>query len=168
MLAKKRWQVFCFGADEYPDTLAWEERDRSMAETLAARHEQCCSDKKVVAACGNLHSRLEPVQTEPDPPVSFARRLWQDSSEKVVYSFEIHPHGGAFFNNGRVIALPDHLLERVELRRGHRTGHSCILPLSRATPRHLPQAKGTVRLSGADQPHRTMWIASARIGYPLC
>jgi hypothetical protein len=130
----KGWQVFCYDVDDYPDSLAWEDWDSMMADTLRERWIQGCPGKKVVAVCGNLHSRLEPSESDPNPPSSFAVRLRERNPEIVVHSVEIHAHGGGCFNGGRPLYFLNTPLERVELREDHRTGHSYVLHLPHASP----------------------------------
>jgi hypothetical protein len=132
---RRRWQLLCFDTEGDHSGESWPERDSAMADNLAARWRARCPDRKVLAVCGNLHSRLTP---DPEPYhhlwPSFAACFQQRNPERVVRSIDIQFHGGAFFNNCQVHTIQDDPLPETELREGSGCGHPFVLHLPHATP----------------------------------
>ena len=104
-----------------------------MAGHLSDRWARLCPDRKVVAVCGNLHSRLAPSPQFQDLWPSFAACLRQINPRRVVHNVEVVFHGGSFYNE-RVRELQTTPLAEIELRDGAESGHSYALHLPRATP----------------------------------
>jgi hypothetical protein len=130
--AERGWQVLCFSDDPDQGCATWIDRDRVMAENLAAQWKQYCPDRKVVGLSGNLHSRLIRTEVAPDLWPSFAAAFQQQNPQWVVRSVDLVFHGGSFFNN-TLQTLHDDPLAEAELREDVRMGHSWALHLPRAT-----------------------------------
>lgn len=52
------WKLLCFDIDFLREGEEWADRDRHMAEFLLEQWQERCAGRKVVAVCGNYHSRL--------------------------------------------------------------------------------------------------------------
>lgn len=129
------WQVLCFDVDPEQGCTTWQMRDSAMADHLAAGWQRCCPDRKVVAVCGNLHSRLTPGPEQfAELWPSFAACFQQRHPRSTVRSVNLVFHGGSFFNNYQVHTLPDDPLDEAELQDDPVMGHSFALHLPRATP----------------------------------
>jgi hypothetical protein len=106
-----------------------------MAENLAEQWKQRCPDRKVIAMCGNLHSRLSPV---PEPYAalwpSFAAVFRDRNPARAVHSVLVAFHGGSFFNNDAVQEVLEDPIPRAEWREDPVMGHTFALHLPRATP----------------------------------
>lgn len=135
------WQLFCFDqADhEWKAPFVWTERDRRMAENLAAQWEQFAPNAKVVAVCGNMHSRTVTPAPDADP---FWREHWPSCAAVLqelrpnvrVNSLNLVFHAGTLFN----MTLRDDLgtgepLSAPETRRPDGAHHTLYLHLPRAT-----------------------------------
>jgi hypothetical protein len=129
----KGWQVLCFDHDSDQPCATWAERDRVMADNLAAEWTACCPDRKVVGVSGNLHSRLVLTQGFEHLWPSFAACFQQANPQHVIHTVDIVPHGGSFFNH-LVRSIESDPLAAPELREDPRLGHSFALHLPRVTP----------------------------------
>ena len=58
------WKLLCFDVDFMREGETGADRDRQMAEELLSQWQERCAGRKVVAICGNYHSRL----IAPDEP----------------------------------------------------------------------------------------------------
>jgi hypothetical protein len=132
-VAGKGWQVLCFDNESDQACATWTERDRVMAENLAAEWQGCCPDRKVVGVSGNLHSRLILTEGFEHLWPSFAACFQQGNPQFVVHTVDIVPHGGSFFNH-QVHLIESDVLAAAELREDPRSGHSFALHLPRVTP----------------------------------
>lgn len=132
-VAGKGWQLLCFDDDPDQAGTTWTERDRVMADNLAAQWKECCPDRKVVGVSGNLHSRLVPTNGYADLWPSFAACFQQCNPQNVVHTVDIVFHRGSFFNHQVHVIQSDPLAE-AELREGPTSGHSFALHLPQATP----------------------------------
>jgi hypothetical protein len=141
----KRWYLICF------DDLrlvggSWQQRDRAMAETLIEEWNENRPNKKVIAVCGNMHSRLS--QT-----AGISEQFWPSFAAHVqclqpavrVKSVNVVFHQGEFFNikvrkfHGRAIFEP-------YISQEERDGHSVTL--------HLPVATAATHLA---KPPSVFW-----------
>ncbi len=131
------WQLLCFDLDVTDPFAAWTERDRRMAENLAAQGEQFAPGKKVVAICGNMHSRVFLPPRHADP---FWREHWPSCAAVLqelrpdarVNSVNLVFHGGTFFNM-TLRDLDDRPLVAPEVRHPDDAHHTLYLHLPRAT-----------------------------------
>jgi hypothetical protein len=132
---ERGWQLLCFDADEGQPRATWLERDSAMSDNLAAQWQQHCPERKVLAVCGNLHSRLTPGSGDSAALwPSLAACLQQRNPRWSICSIDLVFHGGAFFNNYQVQTLLEDPLDEAELRDDPTMGHSLALHLPRATP----------------------------------
>lgn len=138
------WKLLCFDADflrEGVDFFHEDEfgmvRDRHMAENLLALWQEECAGQKVVAVCGNYHSRLiAPEQPDFGPWPSFGANVQLLRPELTVSAVDIRFHGGRFFNGEVREFGPSSppLAGNAELRLGGWLGHTAELHLPHATP----------------------------------
>lgn len=133
-VAERGWEILCFDANSDQTRSSWQERDRTMAENLAAQWAQRCPERKVIGVCGNLHSRLKPL-----PEIfahlwpSFAACFAESNPQRVVHSVVVEFHRGSFFNNGGVQELGGKPIDQARWGEDTHRGHSWAL--------HLPEAK---------------------------
>jgi len=129
------WQLLCFDRAKHQPTEGWAERDASMARNLLEQWKWLCPGKKLLGACGNLHSRLAPLPGE-------MARFWPSCAHMVrqlrpearVGSAIVCFHSGEFFNQGKVMGFFDlGPLSGAEVRGGKESQHSLELHLPRAT-----------------------------------
>ena len=131
------WKLLCFDVDFMQEGETGTDRDRRMAESLLEQWQERYAGQKVVAICGNYHSRLiAPAQPDFGPWPSFGANMQQMAPEQVVSAVDIRFHGGGFYN-GEVrefmsISLP--LVGDAELRSSGWLGHTAELHLPHATP----------------------------------
>jgi erythromycin esterase-like protein len=106
------WRLLCFDvapAQARPGP-KWAERDAFMAANLAEQRRRLCPGGRVVAVCGNMHSRLENTLTFAGAAEywpSFAANLRDANPALAVNSVSVVPHGGTFYNNGAVQQVGD-------------------------------------------------------------
>lgn len=131
------WQLLCFDVDSLREGEVWADRDRHMAEGLLEQWQERCAGRKVVAVCGNYHSRLvAPAQPDPGPWPSFGYSVQQSRPEMTVNSVNIIFGRGAFFN-GEVRQFDigaEHFAAAAEVRRPGSLGYIADIYLPRATP----------------------------------
>lgn len=102
--AQVGWHILCFdrGAGQ-SEGAEWRDRDRYMARNLLEQRRRFCADTKVIAVCGNMHSRLVPALPgdwrEAFWP-SFAGALQSENPALIVRSINIVFHSGTFYNCG--------------------------------------------------------------------
>ena len=131
------WKLLCFDVSFLREGETGADRDRLMAENLLLLWEEQCAGQKVVAICGNYHSRLvAPEQPDFGPWPSFGASVQLLRPELTVSAVDIRFHGGRFFNGEiKEFVRPDSpLVQGAELRSGGRLGHSAELHLPDATP----------------------------------
>jgi hypothetical protein len=135
------WQLLCFDQadDEWTAPFVWTERDRRMAENIAAQQARLAPNAKIIAICGNMHSRT--VAPAPDVDV-FWRELWPSCA--AVFQ-QLHPHArvnsvnpvfhaGSYFNGSLKSDLGSgEPLTAPEIRRPADAHHTLYLHLPRAT-----------------------------------
>jgi hypothetical protein len=127
------WQILCFDTEDAEEWQTWQSRDRALAENLTEQWAQICPDRKVVAVCGDLHSRLTPLDPFMDLWPSFAAGVRERHPQRVVQSIDLVFHAGSFFNNNQVNELHATPFHRIELEDGVKRGHTYILHLPHAT-----------------------------------
>jgi len=138
------WRLLCFDVDSLREGEVWADRDRHMAEGLLEQWGERCDGRKVIAVCGNYHSRLAPP-AEPDhgPWPSFGYTVQQMRPDLAVHSVRVVFGRGAFFN-GEVQKFDigaEHFAVAAEVRRPGSLGHTIDLYLPRAMPvTFLPRA----------------------------
>jgi hypothetical protein len=130
------WNLLCFDIDSLRESETWADRDRRMAEELLEQWEERCPGQKVVAICGNYHSRLlAPAQPDSGPWPSFGYTVQQARPDLTVHAVNIVFQRGAFFN-GEVRKFDlgaEHFAVAAEVRRPGSFGHTADLYLPRAT-----------------------------------
>lgn len=133
------WQLICFDLGEGEPPATWTQRDRRMAENLAGQQERFAPGSKVIAICGNAHSRV--VLPAPDAGLdpfwcqnwpSCAAVLQELRPQARVNSVNLAFHGGTFFNM-TLRDLRDRPLAAPEIRRPDGGHHTLELHLPRAT-----------------------------------
>jgi hypothetical protein len=140
--AVKDWQLLCFDmASDEPYT-DWIGRDARLAANLATQRREFCPGGKVIAVCGNAHSRIRRTKMPGDiferfydlwP--SFAGNLAESNPYLSVNSINIDFHGGATYNGGRIMELYEREpLPEPYLEEDPTGAHTLILHVSRATP----------------------------------
>ncbi len=131
------WSLLCFDIDFLREGEVWADRDRHMAEGLWEQWEERCAGRKVVAVCGNYHSRLvAPAEPDSGPWPSFGYTVQQSRPDIAVHSVRVVFGRGAFFN-GEVQKFDigaEHFAAAAEVRRPGSLGHTIDLYLPRATP----------------------------------
>lgn len=129
------WLLLCFAKGRHQPTEGWAERDAVMARNLLEQWERLCPGKKLLGACGNLHSRLAPMPGEMSRCwPSCAHMMQQLRSEARVRSIIVCFHSGEFFNQGKVMGFFDlDPLPGPEVRDGKESQHNLELHLPRAT-----------------------------------
>ena len=134
------WNLLCFDQGGHQPTAVWEERDARMAGNLAEQWLQLCPGHKVLAVCGNYHSRLAPgAIAPPELWPSFAAQFVQAEPGRRVASIKLHFHSGSFHNGG-VRSIWENLEEPassfagVEIRPSVDGSHTLELHLPFATP----------------------------------
>lgn len=140
----RNWKLLCFDVDFLGEGETWTDRDRHMAEGLIEQWESDCAGQKVVAVCGNYHSRLvAPEQPDFGPWPSFGYGVRQLRTDTVVNSVNIVFQRGAFFNgevkqfNGGAVPF----MGAAEMRCPGSLGHTADLWLPHAMPvTFLPDA----------------------------
>lgn len=134
---KGKWNLLCFDIGFLPEGEEWADRDRHMAENLVEQWQEHCAGRKVIAVCGNYHSRLvAPAEPDPGPWPSFGHCVRQSKPDLTVHSVNIVFQRGAFFN-GEVRKFDigaEHFAVAAEVRRPGSFGHTMDLYLPRATP----------------------------------
>jgi hypothetical protein len=132
------WTLLCFDQATSDTFTNWAGRDARMAANLAAQRRQFCPGGKVLAVCGNMHSRLRRTY-EPGHPSyeywpSFAANLADGNPWLSVGSINVHYHGGATYNGGRVIELYEgDPLPKAYLEEDSSGEHTALLHLPHAT-----------------------------------
>ncbi len=131
------WNLLCFDVDSLREGEAWAVRDRRMAEGLLEQWGERCRRQKVLAVCGNYHSRLvAPAEPDYGPWPSFGYTVQQMRPDIAVHSVRVVFGRGAFFN-GEVQKFDigaEHFAAAAEVRRPGSLGHTIDLYLPRATP----------------------------------
>lgn len=131
------WSLLCFDVDSLREGETWADRDRHMAEELLEQWGERCPGQKVLAVCGNYHSRLAaPAEPDAGPWPSFGYTVRQIRPNLAVHSVSIVFQRGAFFN-GEVRKFDigaEHFAVAAEVRRPGSLGHTVDLYLPRATP----------------------------------
>lgn len=131
------WNLLCFDIDFLREGEEWADRDRHMAVRLLEQWGERCPEQKVVAVCGNYHSRLvAPAKPDRGPWPSFGYNVQQSRPDLTVNSVNTIFHGGSFFN-GEPQSFPPRempLMGDAEIRPAGRMGHTIELHLSYATP----------------------------------
>lgn len=136
--ASNRWQILCFGEASTDAPMSWADRDARMAANLTTQRRQLCPGGKVIAVCGNLHSRIrrarEPGGAFYDHWPSLGANLADGNPYLSVSSINVQFHGGAIYNGGRIMELyePEPLTEPY-LEEDPSGEHTLILHLPRAT-----------------------------------
>ncbi len=137
VLSRPGWNLLCFDIDFLREGEEWADRDRRMAEGLVEQWEERCPGRRVIAVCGNYHSRLlAPAQPDYGPWPSFGYTVQQSRPDLTVNSVNIVFQRGAFFN-GEVRKFDigaEHFAVAAEVRRPGSFGHTADLYLPRATP----------------------------------
>lgn len=130
------WNLLCFDVDFLREGETWADRDRHMAEGLLEQWGERCAGQKVIAVCGNYHSRLvAPAQPDSGPWPSFGYTVQRMRPALTVNSVNIVFQRGAFFN-GEVRKFDigaEHFAVAAEVRRPGSFGHTADLYLPRAT-----------------------------------
>ena len=130
------WHLLCFDVDGLHEGETWADRDRLMAEQLWEQWRERCAGQRVLAVCGNLHSRLvAPAEPDTGPWPSFGCVVQQNNPELAVHSINIVFHRGASFS-GEVRKFnlgAEHFVIEAQMRPGG-FGHTKDLYLPRATP----------------------------------
>ncbi len=132
-----QWELLCFDTDMMHAGETGTDRDRAMAETFLEQKQERCAGRKVIAVCGNYHSRLfEPEKPDFGPWPSFGANILQRRPDLVVTSVDIVFHGGGFFNGEEKEFRPGRipLNGNAEVRPGGWLGHTAELHLPYATP----------------------------------
>jgi hypothetical protein len=96
------WELLCFDLPDGAASSEWMERDAAMARNLAEQRAARCPGGKVVALCGNMHSRLH-NRYPADSPL---HALWPCCAaafravnpDLMVHSVNVTLHGGTFYN----------------------------------------------------------------------
>jgi hypothetical protein len=102
MLAREAgWRLICFDKERPGPDWTWAERDGWMARNLSEQWAQLCPGRKVIAICGNYHSRLAPgAVAPPDLWPAFAAQFQEANPARKVVSIKALFHSGAFHNFG--------------------------------------------------------------------
>ena len=131
------WGLLCFDVDSLREGETGTDRDRHMAGNLVEQWQERGGGRKVIAVCGNYHSRLmAPAEPDFGPWLSFGASVQQMRPDLVVSSVDIVFHGGGFFNGELKPFFPGKspLLGDAEIRPGGWLGHTVELHLPHATP----------------------------------
>jgi hypothetical protein len=103
------WQLLCYDQATSDGPMTWAERDARMAANLTAQRHQYCPGGKVLAVCGNLHSRVrrttKPGERFHDYWPAFAAKLAESNPFLCVTSIKVEYRCGAFYNGGMVRLL---------------------------------------------------------------
>lgn len=136
------WKLLCFDTDFMRDGETGADRDRQMAKELLLQWQARCTGQKMVAICGNYHSRLiAPEQPDFGPWPSFGANIQILRPDLVVSSVNICFHGGEFYNGEvREFRSGSPLVGDAELRPGGWLGHTADLHLPHAAPATFLQA----------------------------
>ena len=142
MLARETgWNLLCFDSGSYQPNGRWDERDARMAGNLAEQWEQRCPGRKVIAVCGNYHSRLSPgVHAPPECWPAFAAQFVQAQPQRKVVTIKLMFNAGAFHNFGNklmhtVLDMPQGTPSTIsEFRPSEDGTHTIDLHLPFATP----------------------------------
>ena len=130
------WRLLCFDVDFLREGEAWADRDHHMAANLTEQRQERCAEQKVIAVCGNYHSRLiAPAEPDFGPWPSFGYSVQQARPDLTVHSVNVVFQRGAFFN-GEVREFDlgaEHFAATAELRRPGSLGHTADLYLPHAT-----------------------------------
>lgn len=96
------WQLLCFDEASGDQSGGWAERDARMAQNLAAQRTLLCPNGKVIAVCGNMHSRVvrrsQPEDWSHALWPSFAAALGEQNPQWAVRSVSIVFRAGTFYN----------------------------------------------------------------------
>lgn len=149
------WQLLCFEATDDQPFAEWAERDAFMARNLAAQRSRLCPNGKIIAVCGNMHSRVA-RRSRPDDwshalwP-SFAAVLGEQNPQWAVRSVNIVFQSGTFYNMAvRSLDNPNRLpLSAAALIADPNSEHTLELHLPRAMaasflapPLDVPEPQG--------------------------
>ena len=133
----RTWEVLCFDTDFLWEDETGADRDRHMAENLLEQWQKQGTGQKVLAVCGNYHSRLvAPAKPDTGPWPSFGYCIQQMRPEMKVLAINVVFQRGSFFN-GEVRKFDigaEHFAVSPELRLNGQFGHTRDLYLPRATP----------------------------------
>ena len=101
------WDVWCFDATPEQWQGGWADRDRGYADSLAGQYRAMPGGTRVLALCGNLHSRLFLRDGDPDRHwPSCAANLSAVLTDRSVRSVCVWFHGGSFFGGSRNGIMP--------------------------------------------------------------
>jgi hypothetical protein len=135
------WRLICFDSGSHQPNGNWEDRDAQMASNLMEQWQQTCPDHKIIAVCGNYHSRLAPGSVAPPEYwPAFAAQFVQAEPVRKVISIKPLFHGGAFHNFGDrpINDIPDPpgtpTITTPEFRPSDDASHTIELHLPFATP----------------------------------
>jgi hypothetical protein len=130
------WDVLCFDMGPDQPFADWTGRDACMAQSLVQQWRAFGLDKRLLAVCGNLHSRLARTPGFEDCWPPFAFNVQQLLPTATVLSVDVVFHAGSFFNGEirpfRPGSAP--LQGDAEIRPDDRLGHTLALHLPHATP----------------------------------
>ena len=144
VLSRRDWKLLCFDIDSLREGETGADRDRHMAGNLVEQWQERCIGRKVIAICGNYHSRLvAPAEPDFGPWPSFGASVQQMRPDLVISSVCVIFHGGGFFNGELKPFSPGKppLIGDAEIRPGGWLGHTIELHLPHATPvTFLPRA----------------------------
>ncbi len=133
----QNWKLLCFDIDFLSEGEKWADRDRHMAENLLEQWPERGNKSKVLAVCGNFHSRLlAPPKPDEGPWSSFGYSVQQMRPALKVNSVNVVFQRGGFFN-GEVRKFdigPEYFTAAPEVRPSGQFGHTVDLYLPRATP----------------------------------
>lgn len=101
--ARAGWRLLCFDlAPGQPAGEGWAGRDAAMAGNLVEQRRRLCLDGRVLAVCGNMHSRLtrrsQPGEWGYDLWPSFAAALQAAQPELAVRSVNVRFGRGTYYN----------------------------------------------------------------------
>ena len=98
--AGRGYALLAFDQDVRQPANVWADRDRFMAENLLVQRAALCPQRKIIAVCGDLHSRLTPPAPAEFWP-SFAEGLRRRAPDLTVRSLAVVFGSGSFYNYGQ-------------------------------------------------------------------
>ncbi|MDX1933970.1 MAG: hypothetical protein SFU56_15325 [Capsulimonadales bacterium] len=135
--APQPWDILCFdkATDEPYET--WTGRDATMARNLLAQRREHVPDRKILAVCGNMHSRIvPPTKHFLDLWPSFAFNLSRSEPSLRVATVNLIFRSGTFINGTEQPFLPpaSPLTTDAEVRPDHEMGHTAEWHFPHASP----------------------------------